>query len=112
MKIGVTPRIRTVIANTNFKNNARINFVIERKTNNVLANNINVIPYNGFVYDFTSETGWLIIRRNKKVFIASNCGLKPKYMPLNKWNWGFASILMEDEHFRVDNRKIINGRIV
>lgn len=38
--------------------------------------------------------------------------LHPSYMPLNKWNHGFAMIEMGREgNFRVRNRKIINGEI-
>lgn len=41
------------------------------------------------------------------------CGLHPEYMPLNKWNHGFAMLRgMEDKYWRVDNKKIIEGRIV
>lgn len=39
--------------------------------------------------------------------------LHPKYMPLNKWNHGFAEVDIEDEegNFRVHNYTIINGQI-
>lgn len=38
--------------------------------------------------------------------------LHPPYMPLNKWNHGFASIEMAREgNFKIRNHKIINGEI-
>ena len=38
--------------------------------------------------------------------------LHPPYMPLNKWNHGFAMIEIGKEgNFKVDNHKIINGEI-
>jgi len=40
------------------------------------------------------------------------CGLHPQYMPLNKWNWGFAEIHSDDGMFRVSNHRITNYRIV
>jgi hypothetical protein len=40
------------------------------------------------------------------------CGLHPQYMPLNKWNHGFAEITEEDGFFTVRNRRIIDGRML
>jgi predicted phosphodiesterase len=41
------------------------------------------------------------------------CDLHPKYMPLNKWVNGFAVYERYDETFwHVDNKKIIEGRVV
>lgn len=41
------------------------------------------------------------------------CHLHPEYMPLNKWNHGFAILKgMEDKYWRVENKKIIEGKIV
>lgn len=40
------------------------------------------------------------------------CNLHPEYMPLNKWGHGFASILAEDDMFTVQNKKIVNYRIL
>lgn len=40
------------------------------------------------------------------------CGLRPQYMPLNKWNHGFTEIYNSDGFFTVSNRRIINYRIV
>jgi len=41
------------------------------------------------------------------------CDLHPKYMPLNKWNNGFAKYERYDENFwHIDNKKIIEGRVV
>ena len=41
------------------------------------------------------------------------CGLNPKYMPLNKWNHGFAIYTKDDDKFwHVDNKMIIKGRVV
>jgi hypothetical protein len=41
------------------------------------------------------------------------CDLHPTYMPLNKWNLGFAEIISEDNFsYEVRNRKIINYRLV
>lgn len=41
------------------------------------------------------------------------CGLKPDYMPLNKWNWGFVEIDGgEDGEFYVKNRRIVNYKIM
>lgn len=37
------------------------------------------------------------------------CDLKPKYMPLNEWNHGFALVRNEEDTFRVLNLRIENG---
>ena len=39
------------------------------------------------------------------------CGLHPKYMPINKWNHGFAVVDMSRDSFCVDNLKIIKGKV-
>ena len=38
-------------------------------------------------------------------------GLKPDYMPLNKWNHGFAYIETKDEEFHIENLRIKKGKI-
>jgi hypothetical protein len=40
------------------------------------------------------------------------CGLHPLYMPLNRWNHGFAEIYNDEDFFNIRNRKIINYRLV
>jgi hypothetical protein len=40
------------------------------------------------------------------------CGLHPDYLPLNKWNHGFAEIYNDDDYFTINNRKIINYKLV
>lgn len=42
------------------------------------------------------------------------CELNPRYMPINNWNHGFATveIINSDGDFRVKNHKIINGEVV
>jgi hypothetical protein len=41
------------------------------------------------------------------------CGLNPKYMPLNKWNHGFAIYTKDDAKFwHVENKMIIKERVV
>lgn len=38
------------------------------------------------------------------------CGLSPEYMPLNRWNHGFAWVEVEPNgDFHVENKRIING---
>ena len=40
------------------------------------------------------------------------CGLEPEYMPINKWNHGFARIERDNSgNFKVENKKIINYEI-
>lgn len=38
--------------------------------------------------------------------------LHPDYAPLNKWNHGFATVEFHRDQFRVDNIKIIKGKVV
>jgi len=40
------------------------------------------------------------------------CNMKPEYMPVNRWNHGFAEVYAEDDMYTVKNRKIINYRVV
>jgi predicted phosphodiesterase len=41
------------------------------------------------------------------------CDLHPHYMPVNKWNLGFASVEVESNgRFRVNSHKIINGEVL
>jgi len=42
----------------------------------------------------------------------SLCDLNPAYMPINRWNLGFAAVEIEGDTFTVHNKKIMNGRIV
>lgn len=44
--------------------------------------------------------------------IGGMCAMHPKYMPLNKWNTGFADMESDEDYFRINNRKIINYRVV
>jgi predicted phosphodiesterase len=42
----------------------------------------------------------------------SLCEMHPKYMPINRWNHGFAFVNVEnDGNFRVGNFRIINGKV-
>lgn len=42
----------------------------------------------------------------------SLCNLHPQWLPLNKWNHGFAWVETEkDGAFRVDNLRIVNGKV-
>jgi predicted phosphodiesterase len=38
-------------------------------------------------------------------------GLKPDYMPYNKWNHGFAYIETDGDQFNLENNRIIKGKI-
>lgn len=40
------------------------------------------------------------------------CELHPEYMPINKWNHGFAEIDIDGKDFYVRNFRIVNGKIV
>ena len=41
------------------------------------------------------------------------CGLTPEYAPLNKWNHGVAMQFNErDGRYRLDNRRIYNGKVI
>lgn len=35
------------------------------------------------------------------------CGLKPKYRPINDWNWGFAIVETNEKEFQVENKIIL-----
>jgi predicted phosphodiesterase len=40
------------------------------------------------------------------------CELHPHYAPINKWGHGFATVEIQGENFKVDNLKIINGKVL
>lgn len=41
------------------------------------------------------------------------CGLKPRYMPLNDWNHGFAFVEIDrDGGFVVENKRVLSGKVV
>lgn len=40
------------------------------------------------------------------------CELHPEYMPINKWNIGFAMIDMVDNDFEVRNKRIYKGKVL
>lgn len=44
--------------------------------------------------------------------VGAMCQLHPQYMPLNKWNHGFAIIRTDGDDFEVENRRIIAGKLV
>ena len=39
------------------------------------------------------------------------CDLRPEYLPINKWNHGFAEIQRNGDKFRLTNHRIIDGKI-
>lgn len=41
------------------------------------------------------------------------CELHPEYMPLNKWNWGFAEVDLDDngQDFEFRNHTIYKGKV-
>ena len=39
------------------------------------------------------------------------CDLRPEYLPINNWNFGFAEIRRDGNKFHLDNRRIIDGKI-
>lgn len=40
------------------------------------------------------------------------CELHPEYMPINKWNLGFAIVDMDNGDFEVRNKRIYQGRVL
>jgi hypothetical protein len=40
------------------------------------------------------------------------CELHPAYLPINKWNHGFAMVEIDGEDFDVKNKRIHNGRVL
>lgn len=40
------------------------------------------------------------------------CNLRPRYMPINKWNHGFGIIHLHKKNWSFENLKIINGTVV
>lgn len=40
------------------------------------------------------------------------CNMRPQYMPLNKWNHGFAIVHLDGRRWSVENHKIIEGAVV
>jgi predicted phosphodiesterase len=40
------------------------------------------------------------------------CELHPHYAPINKWGHGFATVEIQGENFKVNNHKIINGKVL
>lgn len=40
------------------------------------------------------------------------CELHPAYLPINKWNHGFAIVDIDDSNFDVRNKRIFKGRIL
>ena len=40
------------------------------------------------------------------------CDLHPAYMPLNRWNHGFAVVTLNKEDFEVENRRIHDGKLL
>ena len=53
---------------------------------------------------------------NDKIIGAWSTGclseLSPHFMPINNWNLGFCTVDIDGDEFKVDNLKIINGKIV
>ena len=44
--------------------------------------------------------------------IGSLCALNPDYMPINKWNHGFAFVERDGDNFHVHNKRIYNGNLL
>lgn len=112
IKLGYTVNIVKTTCDTNFKKNSTIYRVRIRKCQVNRCSNIKVQQYCGNVYDFTSETGWLLVRRNGKISISSNCKLRPDYRPFNHWTNGFATVEFSGDKFHVNNHKLMNGKVL
>ena len=67
----------------------------------------------GAHYHQTSEHTETALDGNVTSVWSTGClsALHPKYMPINKWNHGFAVVDMSKDSFCVDNLKIIKGRV-
>ena len=40
------------------------------------------------------------------------CNLRPAYRPFNKWNHGFATLDLSGPDWRIENKRIVDGRVV
>lgn len=60
---------------------------------------------------------WVVRKLNMKTEgswgVGALCDLAPEFKPFNDWNHGFAIVeIHEDGYFSIDNKKIIDGRIL
>lgn len=86
-----------------------------RKFDSANASTKETVDYEGTVYDFTTKSGFFMVRRNGKVSVSGNCDLHPDYNPMGTdWNWGCAIIeVKKNGDFIVDNRRILpSGEVV
>jgi len=112
-KLGWSCRIKKTIRDTNYKKQHTQYLCLVRQFNRNYINQKKLVNYDGFVYDVTVDTGYIIIRRNNIIMVSSNCGLRPDYMPVNDWIHGCAIIERDkDGYFTVKNKQIMNGRII
>jgi len=45
--------------------------------------------------------------------VGALCGLNPEWYPVNKWNHGFARVIVEsDDTFKVFNARVYNGKVL
>lgn len=62
----------------------------------------------------TSEHNETDIRRGltSNWSMGCQCDLSPEYAALNKWNHGFATLGLDGQIFEVENKRIIDGRVL
>lgn len=88
--------------------------VLVRKFNVSRIKNKNIVSYNGKVYDFTTNSGYFIVRRNGVISVSGNCTLRPEYQPYGgKACHGFAHVTVQkNRDFSVKNYRIYKGEIL
>lgn len=120
------------------KLNSNINLIIVDKKRIIKAGHLNVIHGHEYVYSISNPVNPArgLFNKTKKSALCAHfhqtsehteptiddkiitcwsigcmCNLHPQWIPLNKWNHGFAEITNEDEFFNVRNRRIVNYRL-
>lgn len=63
------------------------------------------------------KTQFTMLKTIRNKFIGSFttgclCNLKPRFLPVNQWNHGFAFVEFDGDYFEVHNKMIIDGRVV
>lgn len=120
-KIGLPANIKEGVRNTNYKTGAII-YLINTSTRSQWTKISSKTKefYNGYVYDVTSTTGFIVVRRNGKITISGNCDHEPEYLRGKPASWlnQFAIMELNTKNGRfsllpiniVYNKFIFNGK--
>lgn len=114
-KLGYGTRVVHRRAPTSFKADAEIYLCKVYRGPRASPKSAIWVQYSGKVYDVTSETGFLVVRRNGVICISGNCDLDPEYAHgVTNWQHGFTigAAIRGKTRFTMEQVPIVDRKIL